>query len=117
MERVIKTKFWEFNQNNSGGYFVKDDENGVCENVIIEAQTPDEAWSRLEKIGDKVDGFWSYCSCCGARWYDDLDEKDGKDVPMHYNKPLEEVEKSMLSERAFVHYYDGSIKEFKFKTK
>lgn len=112
MERVIKTKFWEFNQNNSKGYFVEDDENGVCEHVIIEAQTPDEAWSRLEKIGDKVDGFWDCCSCCGERWSKWFDKDDGKEVPMHCDIPLEEVEKNMF--RAFVHYYDGSIKEFKF---
>lgn len=31
MERVIKTKFWEFSQNNSGGYFVKDDNGRVYE--------------------------------------------------------------------------------------
>lgn len=115
MERVIKTKFWEFIQNNSGGYFVEDDENGVCESVIIEAQTSDEAWNRLEKVGDKVGGFWNYCGCCGERWSNWLDEDDGKDVPMHYDTPLEEAEKSMFRDRAFVHYYDGSIKEFKFK--
>ena len=115
MERVIKTKFWEFSQNNSGGYFVEDNENGVCETVIIEAQTSDEAWNRLEKVGDKVDGFWNYCDCCGERWSNWLDEEDGKDVLMHYNTPLKEVEKSMFTDRAFVHYYDGSIKEFKFK--
>ncbi len=30
MKREIETKFYTFDQNNSGGYFVEDDEAGVC---------------------------------------------------------------------------------------
>ncbi len=110
-------KFWTFEQNNSGGYFVVDDKNGVCECVVVEAQTPDEAWNRLKEIGDKVDGFWRSCNCCGERWSSWLDEEDGKDVPMLYNVPLDEAEKCMFQDSAFVHYLDGTVKEFKFKDK
>ena len=114
MENIV-TKFWNFSQNNSGGYFVEDKENGVNEEVIVEAKNAKEAWERLEKIGSKVDGFFDYCGCCGERWSDWLDDSDGTSEPMHYDTPLDKVEKSMFRGGCFVHYYDGTIKEFTYK--
>jgi len=113
--KEVKTKFWKFDQNNSGGYFVEDAENGVCEIVIIEALNAKDAFSRLEKIGEKVDGFWNYCSCCGERWSSWIDDSDGTIVPEHYGTPIEEVERSMFRSEIFVHYFDGSFKKFTLK--
>jgi hypothetical protein len=111
----IATKFYNFQQNNSGGYFVKDKDNGVNEEIIIEAKNAKEAWERLEKIGDKVDGFFDYCGCCGERWSNWLEDNDGKSEPMHYDTPLNQVEKSIFRLGCFVHYYDKTIKEFIYK--
>lgn len=108
-------KFWAFNQNNSGGYFVVDDDNGVCEWVIIEAKTPKKAWKKLKKIGKRVQGFWDYCNCCGERWYNYMDESDGTDKPMIYGEGMDKCERTMFRHRCFVHYANGVIKEFKFK--
>ncbi len=113
MERTINTKFYQFEQNNSGGYLVQSDEHGVCETVIIEAQNESEAQHRLDQIGNKVAGFNSYCGCCGARWNGATN--DGDDTPMHYGKPLDEVEVDFIRTHSFVHYYDGTFKEFKYK--
>ena len=59
----METKFYEFDQNNSGGYF--DVDENVCSSVIIEAQNEDEAIDILERItGDQSPS----CPCCEDRW-------------------------------------------------
>jgi len=110
----MKTKFFTFSQNNSGGYFIEDDKHGVSGYVIIEAPGESEANSKLREIGENTDGFWDYCPCCGPRWYD-LDELDGNPEPMIYGTPISETEGGYFHERCFVHYIDGTIKEFKFQ--
>lgn len=112
MKREINTKFYTFDQNNSGGYFVENDEYGICETVIIEAITPEHAWGKLNEIGKNVVGFNDYCGCCGQRWSNYLDESDGTDNPEMYGEPIESVEKSFFTNKAFVHYIDGTMKEF-----
>lgn len=96
MERIVNTKFYTFSQNNSGGYFVENNENGVAEYVVIEAINAKDAWGKLESIGDKVNDMFNYCPCCGERWYDSNRDEDGTDYTMIYNERIEEVEKSMF---------------------
>lgn len=118
MKREIETKFYTFNQNNSGGYFVTSDEHGVSEYMIIEATSPRAAWERLEEIGEDVDSFWNSCSCCGDRWSNWLDEKDGKEVPSIYGTPVEEYKNeknSWFNISASVHYFDKTFKNYKFE--
>lgn len=108
------TKFFTFDQNNSGGYFVENDEYGVCEYVIIESDTAENACSKLELIGQNVSGFDAYCPCCGERWCSWMDESDGKNQPEIYGESVDTVEKGIFRKRCFVHYMDGTFKEFKF---
>lgn len=108
----MKTQFYTFDQNNSGGYFVEDDKHGVCEYVIIEAESERDACNKFEAIGDKVDGFWNACPCCGDRWTTYM--PDHYDVPSLYSTPIENQTKGPFRQRAFVHYLDGTFKEFKF---
>ena len=55
-----KTAFFEFNQNNSGGYF---DVNGnVCHRVIIEANNSEHAKEIFEPMIKDQSGS---CPCCG----------------------------------------------------
>lgn len=56
-----KLKWFLFQQNNSGGYFVRDENQ--AEYVFVQAHSAEEAKSRIE---DKLD--YNYCECCGARW-------------------------------------------------
>jgi hypothetical protein len=114
---MAETKFYTFSQNNSGGYFIEDLENGVCEYVIVEAASPDDAKDRLYRIGAKTPNFHKYCSCCGERWQTWIDEEDGTPVPMIYDTPVEESESGMFREKAFVHYFDGTFKLIKLKAK
>jgi len=63
MKREIETKFYEFNQNNSGGIF--DVDENVCNRVIIEAIDAKHAQSLFEPMIENQTGS---CPCCGDRW-------------------------------------------------
>lgn len=89
MKKELKTKYYKFWQNNSGGYFVNNDD--VREYVIIEALDENHANSIAEDIGIYFDGvaYGMDCECCGDRWYrvneydiikDDLNLNDYSDV-------------------------------------
>lgn len=104
-------KFYTIMQNNSGGYLMEDDEDGICEVLIVEATSPNEAEERVGKI---TEDYMEYCSCCGDRWFAWFDEADGDDVPSIYGKPVNEVKKGVFVERAFIHYLDGPIEEVRF---
>jgi len=72
MKREIQTKFYEFNQNNSGGHF--DVDENVCHRVIIEAVNANHAQSIFEPM---IKNQSASCSCCGDRWSSyDPDEID-----------------------------------------
>lgn len=61
-------KFFNFYQNNSGGYFIKDD--FVDEKVIIQAKDHHEANDKALSLGIYFDGVMKGidCECCGDRW-------------------------------------------------
>lgn len=113
MKREIETKFFTFHQNNSGGYFITDDEHGICETVIIEAVSANEAWNKLNKIGENVPNMHSFCSCCGKRWHYCYDE--GTDQPEIWGESVETAKASTFRNKTFVHYFDGTIKVFNHK--
>lgn len=60
--------FYEFNQNNSGGSFVVND--NLCKRVIIEVDSEEEVISKGEELGMYWNGVSCGidCSCCGDRW-------------------------------------------------
>lgn len=111
----MKTKFYTFTQNNSGGSFKIDKEQGINEIVIIEAKNAEEANKRAEDIGLYFDGCEKDldCSCCGDRWYE-TDEYYGKDEPCYYTKPIKECKKEIFADGCYVHYLDGTIKYHEF---
>lgn len=111
----METKFYNFAQNNSGGYFVEDLEKGICEEVIIESESHQKAWEKLNKIGDDVDGFYNYCSCCGPRWSDYDDGSTNE--PEIYGKPVDKIKKGMFRNKVSIHYLNGSIKNIEFPEK
>ncbi len=72
----MKTAFYKFQQNNSGGSFVTDDK--LCHVLVIEALSEREAIAKAEDLGCYWDGCDSGndCPCCGDRWYKSADEID-----------------------------------------
>lgn len=64
---TLITKFYTFNQNNSGGHFDYDPETGVGYRVAIEATNAKDALRRAEDIGIYFNGCETGmdCPCCG----------------------------------------------------
>lgn len=101
------SKFYTFYQNNSGGCFDNDD--NVCEHVIVEARSVEQVNNRALDIGIYFDGVDSGmdCSCCGDRWSEIEDEDEGKEVPMIYNTPVKEAGDSAFRDKCIIHYLNG----------
>ena len=61
--------FFMWNQNNSGGNFVVND--NLTWRVVIEADTYEQAELKALELGVYYDGVDEGldCSCCGDRWY------------------------------------------------
>lgn len=102
---AIDTKFWTFDQNNSGGSFHYDAKAGIGSAVAIEAIDAAHALARAEAIGIYFNGCddGRDCECCGDRWSDCLDE--GTEQPTKYGAELT----GGWGIPAYVHYLDGRI--------
>jgi hypothetical protein len=101
--------FYHYDQNNSGGSFVVND--NVTYNVIIEADSADEADERAKEIGIYFDDDYDIdCECCGTRW-DSAWPDVGEETPMVYDKPVEDVDEYWAKDgepMAYVYYKDGT---------
>lgn len=95
--------FFNFQQNNSGGYFTK-----PAHHVWVEADSADEANKLAEENGIYFNGRASRkdCNCCGDRWsrcYAD----DGEEFPL--------LESAFLKKKGIpswaVYYKNGEVKE------
>jgi len=90
----MKTKFYEFSQNNSGGSF--DVDKDVCHRLFIEATNAEQANGIAQNLGVYFDGCDSGmdCDCCGDRWYeaDDYDVVDLKKLSVSYKTELTTIE-------------------------
>lgn len=118
MERFIKTKFYSFNQNNSGGIFETNQKKGIGGFVIIEAISATHANGRAEDLGIYFNGCRDGhdCPCCGDRWYR-VDESDGYDVPSIFGTPVEQASATWGRENVYIHLLDGSITDHSLKKK
>jgi len=105
MEKNISNKYYTYVQNNSGGSFVKEPENGIDWYVIIEAINSIQANAIAENIGIYFDGCRDGidCSCCGDRWYV-CDESDGKEFPKIFGEIVNDTHSNY-----YIHFIDGNI--------
>lgn len=117
------TKFFHFNQNNSGGSFVFEERGGITHHVVIEARDAADANALAESKGIYFHGCSDGrdCSCCGDRWSSVWSGDKGTDVPSIYDEPLGQLKKpSKWGARGWmkeghetaVHYLDGRIEWF-----
>lgn len=108
---VSVSKFYHYNQNNSGGSFVLDEQRGLTHHVIIEAYSADEADVRAEEIGIYFGGLGD-CPCCGDRWSEQYGD-EGNTVPTIYGEPIETYISSHNwmppGKESVVHYLDGRV--------
>lgn len=94
------TKFYYYNQNNSGGSFEHDPIAGLGYRVAIEALSEEEANLKAESIGIYFDGVEKDidCECCGDRWYSSWED------------PSETLKlESGWGIPSYVHYLDGTF--------
>jgi hypothetical protein len=82
--------FYQFRQNNSGGFLIGE------RNLIVEAETPEEA----NEIAEQQDGIYfdgvekgEDCECCGDRWYR-INEGYGREFPHLWGTPIEQCNES-----------------------
>lgn len=93
--------FFHFSQNNSGGSFHRTEL--LTTDVIVEANTPEEANDRAQQLGIYFNGchLGRDCSCCGDRWYEQYSYEEGSPYPAIYSRPVEEA----ISEGAIGSWY------------
>ena len=110
MKREINTRFYTFIQNNSGGYFIKDD--NFAEVVNIEEISMVSAWDKLiKKLGANEH---CSCSCCGERWSYPWEDEDEFPYEPKINELSAEdyIKKQKISNYfiydCVIHYYDGT---------
>lgn len=97
-------KFYEFWQDNPGGWFDYDEDQGISVHVFVEAFSAEEANRIAEDIGLYFDG--SDCSCCGDRWYK-VSDYDALDDPP--DAATYDGIRWLDGYHTFVHYLDGQI--------
>jgi hypothetical protein len=113
--------FYTFNQNNSGGSFVFDEDRGLSTHVIVEADSADAANDIAESIGIYFNGcdLGIDCTCCGNRW-GAVYETQGESEPSIYALTIREWMSAQPSFKwqgegkpeIYVHYADGTLQGF-----
>ena len=116
--------WYEFDQNNSGGVFVMDDDVSI--KVFIQSENAEGANQKAEEVGTYFDGCEKDmdCDCCGDRWYragDPLDsfkthfwgsENDEYDNISDYAQALADASVWAEDDKpaVIVYFADGSFK-------
>jgi hypothetical protein len=107
-------KLFNFNQNNSGGSFVTDE--NVTYDTLFESKTSKGANKKAKEVGIYFNGCEEGydCSCCGDRW-----SKAYHDTPDNYSvfefpdkesaiAYFEKEEKGMFRTEKIIHFKDGT---------
>lgn len=99
--------FITFRQNNSGGYYIENDD--VAAYVIVEGNNVKEILDKANKI---FKDYREYCPCCGERWQNRKTEYDLTNEPMIYSCSAYKYKAGWLEgKRAVIYKIDGT-KEF-----
>lgn len=95
----MNTKWYRFNQNNSGGDFFGP------RYVLVQAPSASTANALAQDHGVYFDGCEDGrdCPCCGDRWDRVYDDHDATDSPCVYGKPVEPSDNVVLV------YLDGRV--------
>lgn len=111
-EVTVDLKWWVFDQNNSGGYFIQNED--VDHYVAIQALDALHAMQRADNIFEDNS---EYCECCGQRWYYWVEDGEGTIVPEIYGTPYTETKSSYYVQNMILHYADGTKEKYTFKDK
>jgi hypothetical protein len=114
LSNKIEGALWyEFDQNNSGGYFERDD--FVADVVFIQAMNYDQAGDIMRDMIDKANA-WSYCDCCGERWSLWGDVK-GFEMPTRYGKDVTKEGLELFSSDGYALFHGLSGRTLKWNGK
>lgn len=77
--------FYDFYQNNSGGFYV-----GDYHYVVVEAPSAAVANKIAETVGVYFNGCATEqdCSCCGDRWSEQWSDDEGTEQPTIWGDPI-----------------------------
>ena len=107
--------WYTFSQNNSGGHFVLDKQQGLTNYVLIEGDTMEQILEKAEDIGIYFNGceMDRDCPCCGDRWSEPWDDELDKEPLIYGTTPEEVIEKGYgWMERGYeivLHYKNGEM--------
>lgn len=118
-----QTRFFEFTQNNSGGFYTFAD-GAYSRFVVIEAPNAKTASALAVGLGLYWDGVdkGRDCDCCGDRWFEPWDGKEGDEKPSHYGDPIHEMKTYTWRGRndgqpeGFIHYLNGDVEAVWFES-
>lgn len=96
---MARLMYYSFDQNNSGGYCLFNEKDGISDCIVVEAYSESQANDLFDKI---VENYSSYCPCCGERWYG---------IGME-SESINGLELETYTRPVFIHYLDGSIKTY-----
>lgn len=99
--------FFMWNQNNSGGHFVVDDD--LTWQAVIESDDYQQAEIYALGIGVYYDGVDSGhdCSCCGDRWYEGKElDTGGQTLVEHLQEYADNY--GWKDPSVIIHYADGT---------
>lgn len=116
LTKIEGALWYEYDQNNSGGYFERDD--FVADVVYVQARSAREAESIIRELIDGADA-WNFCDCCGERWYLDT---EGYENPTRYGENVLETGIQFFSKNGYALFHglngrtlklnaDGSVVE------
>lgn len=108
--------FYTFHQNNSGGSWSSDPR--VAKNVIVEADSAQQANQRAQQVGIYFNGcdMGVDCDCCGDRWSEQWSSDSGDPVPSIYSQPVAEHKKGWFDDQNFckVYYANGLVETWDY---
>ncbi|AQR77216.1 hypothetical protein ABNB59_17200 [Paenibacillus larvae] len=107
--------YFTFYQSNPGGFTIVND--SVCDVVIIETDTADQANKKAEEIGIYFDGCstGNDCPCCGDRWDAQYSDDKGTEEPELYGVPVYEVKSGLFRSQAYIYHLDGTKEVVNFR--
>ena len=107
-------KYYDFNQNNSGGRYKIDENTG--QNTIIAARDMSEANERAERLGIYFNGCRDGmdCDCCGDRWSEQYSESKDVEPLVYGSDPTSYLTKDSwgFHDKIVVHHADGTRETF-----
>ena len=108
----MKSKFYEFIQNNTGGSFNTDSK--LCHRLFIEADSVRDANDKAENLGCYWNGVKAGydCKCCGDRWSQETDSLDmeGMNIEQYAQKSAD-FDGGYTKPECRIFYKNGEVKE------